>query len=192
MLAPDEKHLEAWITNHGLDAAPLEWGEGEICLVSKVLVNQAKLPCGIVDLLAVSHCKTWIYPIEIKRGAIDASALAQVLRYKHDLIWTWRYTFDCVRGNATVGCRVGAIVIGSSIERNIIHAAEAAGVTPIVYRFDGKHYQFLFADHDVDDEGVNLLSKTFIGDAMRHVFTNRLHEIEDELRAVREFREENS
>ena len=109
------------------------------------VARQMRVPAGRIDLLGmlVEHNgpndddwgpEVTHHPVivELKRGVIDAAALAQVGRYLNDIrniVETIEYTW----GIAPTGRDLFAVIVGERADRNTILAARGLGIVLLSY-----------------------------------------------------------
>jgi hypothetical protein len=195
--APTEKHIEDWLCSQ----ESIEYG-----LFERIVGRQVRLASGICDILAIQpiyHQKTNVprmislCVVEIKKGDIDSRAFAQCLRYIRDLKGIYLHTrfpsnpddkflyshyHDNTIINELVGIPfevTGMLVGHSTIDPNILKAAEGAGITVYHYQYFDDH--FLLHLPEVEDDNIALRherytdeSMTLIGNAIHEVIQRRL------------------
>ena len=109
------------------------------------IARQMRVPSGRIDLLGMlvkyngPNDDDWgpevtRHPVivELKRGAIDAAALAQVGRYLND-IRNIVETIEYVWGIAPTGRDLFAVIVGERADRNTILAARGLGIVLLSY-----------------------------------------------------------
>jgi hypothetical protein len=96
--APSEKTLEDYISEHPECLGLCEIGPEEYAAEYQFTLRQVRLPSGIADLVGTTCSQREIVVAELKKGTINYSAVAQVLRYMSDL-------------NATVGSLLSRLVL---------------------------------------------------------------------------------
>lgn len=158
-LAPSERHLEDYLWTHpevfGVledipDGLPIKNGDP----THNMLFRQYALPSGIVDLVAYAE---GLVIIELKRGPINAAAVAQIMCYMSDmrrmwdlLLWEifeqklpgWKAaTYYDIANGTLYDQLVSGILIGSDItDEKLITACATANVTVYSYAWDGERY----------------------------------------------------
>jgi hypothetical protein len=157
-LAPSERHLEDYLWAHpeafGIIEVP-DYANGD-CLEIELLYRQFPLPSGIVDLIGLA-AGYQVAIIEIKKGPIDAKALAQLMRYMDDVKAAWEQLFleycqdqrenykllfrrDIVNGSVE-SQRTRGFIVGSELpDKNLFISAAACGIDFVVYEYDGVKY----------------------------------------------------
>lgn len=86
--------------------------------------RQLKVPSGIIDLIG-QFSGICVAVVEIKNGPIDASAIAQVCRYAHDI--------ERIAGKKDLWGMVYKVVVGDSLSNQAFFECEAMQVTPLVF-----------------------------------------------------------
>lgn len=92
------------------------------------LARQFKVPSGIIDLLGFDEAGMPIV-VELKKGPIDAAALAQVSRYAHDI-----YQVLIMSDEKWLNHKPLKVVIGSSIDDQAMHEALALDIQVMVFQ----------------------------------------------------------
>lgn len=172
-IAPSEKHLEDWIVSN----PDVLWCDDEYSLEYmpfSVVKRQLVLPSGRLDLLLSSG--HGFYVTELKKGAIDAKALAQVLRYMGDLHRVWIHALSDLSLWPNVAAFLMessyGMLVGSSISDDILIAANAANISVVLYDYDDGMFQFegvfsplieaeIFQDYARGYLGVGMRNKFF-------------------------------
>ena len=95
--------------------------------VERWIGRQVEVASGIIDLFGVFSNGNPVI-VEIKNVPIDGRAVAQIIRYEHDIwkILELRNNFYTPRGIVT-------ILIGPSIDTKAMHECTAAGIIPMVF-----------------------------------------------------------
>ena len=124
----DEDALQQVVTRGATDAFP-GMGLHEIS-------QYVSLPSGVCDIVAKDRYGRW-WVIELKRDAVTATAIAQVLRYKLDLDARW------------CGVSHHPMIAGLRCSPATAQAAAVAGVA--VHVFDGAVIRRLIAEFAVAD-----------------------------------------
>lgn len=95
--------------------------------VEQWISRQLEVPSGIIDLFGVFSNGNPVI-VEVKNVPIDGKAVAQILRYEHDV---WRIL--CQRqGFFDPDCIV-TILVGPSIDTKAMHECMAAKIIPMVF-----------------------------------------------------------
>lgn len=100
--------------------------------VDKWLKRQYTVPSGIIDLLGVTIHGDLVV-VEVKNVAIDAAALSQVSRYAYDIYVVANYIFDQRKKDPLISPIVRRVVIGRSIDSQVMYAAEALRIDIIEF-----------------------------------------------------------
>lgn len=178
MKAPSERHLEDWIV-----ANP------EKAMLETIVGRQIKLPSGIADLLISQDDIAYI--VELKKDTLNAKTLAQLLRYRHDMLKIWEMSVlvfpDECRNPTNIETRLAGILIGHSVDEDTVIAAHGAGVLTIRYEYTGDGYMFYdiyprFIQQSVYAEYAH----GHIGELARATFMNHMRSIKtsDEFEAI--------
>lgn len=122
--------------------------------------RQYEVPSGIIDLWGVTTLSEVIV-VEVKKGAINAQAIAQVCRYALDIE-------RVISRFATPG-NTFRVVVGTSIDRQAMFECHAAGVDPFIFRVQ-MHLQLFPQEFSAEvwdqlDERYNELAKS---ESMQH------------------------
>lgn len=150
--APTEKHLENWIVAHNgwLLAAECPDLMSEHCVVAR----QLRLPSGIADLVIADP--DYLHIMELKKGAIDEKAIAQVLRYRGDFLSIWHATthnhaMGFLESRRLFPEIVFCVLIGQSADDSVLRSCLGAGIAVYLYEFDGEDYHFsYFGDRRIE------------------------------------------
>lgn len=158
--APSEKHLEDYLWAHpeffGVydeDIPQVNIQAGDPLLTP--MWRQYHLPSGKVDMVFQDRC---IHIIELKRGAIDALAVVQIIRYMSDmrrlwnsLVWDISQTkppfweqisrHDIINGSLYDQIVVGILVGHSVKDENLYLACAEANIEIVLYEYDGQNYR---------------------------------------------------
>lgn len=181
-LAPSEQHLEDWIAARNgyihADKYP------EHTKRWKLLKRQAKLPHGRAALIVTDGGQVIV--IELKRGALDTKALAQVLRYVRDLRDIWNKALkergmSIDQAHTIFPYTIAGLLIGHSIDDDINVAATAAGVGVYLYQYTGAGYVFEFTDSSqMNAAQAEEFSYGYLGEAMRAALDQYLDDAADD------------
>lgn len=152
MKAPYESHLQDWIWDNRLNL--FEGKDTEAFENIEVFAREYWLPLGTADLMAINHMPTDKLPlssvlaIEIKKDVLNLGALAQTLKYVRECQNIWRFAIsgqaDLRELGDSFSCfpRVSGMMIGHSVEENILIAAHAADIQVILYDLTETGYTF--------------------------------------------------
>lgn len=165
MLAPSEKHLEDWIVSRSGCIVPCDPDRYQ------VIARQVRLPSGIADLIVFDGNSLWIY--ELKKDLIDAKALAQILRYRADLMRIWRKACKPLVSNFELSYAlfpfcINALLIGHSTYEDILFSAAGAYISVYLYDYADGGYRCQYTDVENMPEPVaEQFAYGAIGEAMR-------------------------
>ena len=157
MKAPSEKHLEDYLCEH-----PETFGmygvDDELQPVPHFLpmCRQVSVSSGIVDIVG-SWFGLSLSVVEIKKGAIDSKAFAQIMRYKRDfrnmvhyLVFSYGSNDGPLRDLMPMDHRITewwkseliqGILVGRSIpDQNLLVACQACDIEVYTYQHDGTAY----------------------------------------------------
>ena len=155
------------------------------------IARQMRVPSGRIDLLGMlvkysgPNDDDWgpevtRHPVivELKRGAIDAAALAQVGRYLNDIrniVETIEYTW----GIAPTGRDLFAVIVGERADRNTILAARGLGVVLLSYDMQSlgpmQTIELCGRDFHYVAEGTDYLAEDAVfNDLRQEVYEERL------------------
>lgn len=148
--APSEKHLEDWLWNNESEFNAQTCSDP--AFEKRFVARQVSVPSGVIDLVGIDAQGVELYIVELKRGDIDAKALAQVLRYSRDIsdlcFFVWadladdpatRYTASCLLEPVEDIAR--KVLIGHSIkDENLLVACEATGISVYLYDYSDGAY----------------------------------------------------
>lgn len=175
MIAPSEKHLQDYLWDHPdvFDYLTPDLYEYQL------FKREAVLPSGRADFLARRYGLDF-YVVETKKDAIKASSIAQILRYIGDIerIWTVAISGlpdpDPPRQSYARIPKVSGLLIGSSIEPDLLVASVSAGIYVMLYDFDGQDYTLteqhttINREHDLD------YAYGYIGEVCREIYMSDL------------------
>lgn len=122
-----ERDIESLLYSHP-DLLPPLWFSGGG--VSRWLARQYSVPSGRIDLLGVADFPSYksLVVVELKSGAIDSRAVAQVCRYANDLQHILDAVCSKVDGLLTESdSKVHKVLIGERIDRKVFLEAEGVG-----------------------------------------------------------------
>lgn len=149
--APSERHLEDWLWNNpeAFSAQTVHHSRYNVRFVERQVV----FPSGVADLISADNEGGALRLYELKRGAIDARALAQLLRYSrdmHDLLgWVNFKLCDNPAYRSLIADApsdddpfFGKALIGHSIPDDILVACRAARVSVFLYQYLDGTYRF--------------------------------------------------
>lgn len=154
-LAPSERHLEDYIWAHPEALGIRDWPGGDSAPLYQMFRRQFWVPSGRIDILGAD----WqLCAFELKKGALTANSLAQLLRYMYELKTAIFHVLNDMAGDRTTLAwldksfkgdnfdldeLVRGVLIGHSYEdENLLIACDACKVDVYLYQFDGVGYSF--------------------------------------------------
>lgn len=171
MIAPSEKHLEDWIVQNGMpEIAP------QCEFYHQLIARQLPLPDGVADLVYLSGSKMRIEVVELKKGALDESAIAQVLRYKANIDALWQGYIECRPSCFNTSYEhsayelTTATLVGHSISPVLLEVCTAAKINVWLYDYtpDDNLFEFESEYGDWCKFGAYVTPK--LRDALKQVF----------------------
>lgn len=121
-----EKDIENYLWEHP-DEIGYNSRSGPGAYVTHWIGRQIEVPSGIIDLLGVLSTGQPVV-VEVKNVPLEGRAVAQVVRYTHDI-----YCTVSSRYNKCAGDTVKSILIGTSIDNKTTHECIASKVIPMVF-----------------------------------------------------------
>lgn len=153
-LAPSEKHLEDWIVANleVLVSSPAPHDHKHIPYDVKVF-RQYPLPSGITDVMVIGGREP-VVVMELKKGAINARAMVQILRYLRDLNSIKTMALNIMRFPLDMPSRrfdpkVRAMLVGHSVDLSdgLLVAADMLGIQIFTYSYDSENVEYEFEEH---------------------------------------------
>lgn len=168
--APSEKHLENYLWKHpeALGVSPsISRNAGKPLFTFPL--RQVSFPSGVVDLIG-SCSDHRIAVCEIKKGKINSAAFAQLWRYLRDIQFMfWDLFFSDlselrpILQVESLAAFWAGVLVGSSIENDILLACEAADIMVFTYEYRDGIYLFTQRATDHPTGFVNGISDSLYG-----------------------------
>jgi len=186
MQAPSEKHLEDYIAEMGMPEI-----YSPVPTFDVLIGRQVQLPEGVIDLLYTNESS--ISVVELKKAALDDSALRQVLRYQSQLTSIWEFYTDTrppVNSDPVFpygASPIRAALIGYSIDRHTLLACHAVGIDVWLYRYAESDTEYWY---DFDWQCQSLIDPnciyemTHLKQAMLKIYLSRLAEAGKDITAL--------
>lgn len=175
MIAPSEKHLQDYLWEHPdvLNDPELYYDEFHL------FKREAVLPSGRADFLA-AYIDEGICVIETKKDKIAARSIAQTLRYIGDLETIWKYSIgglpdpDPLHPSYAREPKISGVLIGYSIDDDLLISALSAGISVYLYQFDGRDYVLKQQFTESTQDDCLDFAHGYLGDACRKAYMNYL------------------
>lgn len=151
----------------------------ETLTVDRWIARQLQVPSGIIDLFGILTNGAPVV-VEVKNVMIDGRAIAQVLRYSHDIreILVRRTGRESIKP-------ITSFVIGTATEMTALHECYATGVIPFVFEvqltLSISQWGFLEDYKHQVESGLLLLSEN---DQLFGEFDNLFRQTEDVIEAA--------